>query len=273
MLVINHPDYSPEYATEIYRHLREKEDAVQTARVRLRQVITERQRATLVDWMVEVHCHIRHLTTFPNVFYLSVRYLDKYLSRRRVEEEKLQLIGVTAMVLACKLEATEGRQVSWVDTFLDFCNGRYSKDQLLSLEQDMWRTLHYKLNLPTAFSFLPMFARALNVRQEIFCLAQYICELCLVEANSESYKHSIVAASALLLAMKMKQEGDWTWEMENYSGYRRADLIPCVKELNRLNRLSALPPRNELKAVREKYSLPMPTAATHLPPLADEEII
>jgi hypothetical protein len=99
-----------------------------------------------------------------------------------------------------------------------------------------------------------MFDRVGEVSADIAVLAQYVCELSLVEANFVAYKPSLLAAGAMLFAMKMKKTGNWSSTLEDYTGYKKRDLIPCVVQLNRLNRLSAEPPRNEQTAVRQKYS-------------------
>ena len=56
-------------------------------------------RAILVDWLVEVHMKFRLM---PETLYLSVNIIDRYLSKVQVERKKLQLVGVTALLVACK---------------------------------------------------------------------------------------------------------------------------------------------------------------------------
>jgi len=59
-------------------------------------------RAILIDWMMEVCCefHLRRET-----FHLAVTYVDQYLSKSEpITKGKLQLVGLTAMVLATKVE-------------------------------------------------------------------------------------------------------------------------------------------------------------------------
>ena len=63
--------------------------------------INKQMRLLLVDWMVEVQ---QQLEFNHEVLYLSVKLLDLYLNGRKVEKEKLQLLGGAAMFIACKFE-------------------------------------------------------------------------------------------------------------------------------------------------------------------------
>ena len=62
-------------------------------------------RAILVDWIVEVHLKFR-LT--PETLYLAINIIDRYLEREQVERKRLQLVGVTALLVACKFEVEAG---------------------------------------------------------------------------------------------------------------------------------------------------------------------
>ena len=58
-------------------------------------------RAILIDWLVEVHLKFKLV---PETLYLTVNLIDRYLEKVEVMREKLQLIGVTAMLIASKYE-------------------------------------------------------------------------------------------------------------------------------------------------------------------------
>ena len=63
--------------------------------------INDRMRAILVDWLVEVHLKFKLM---PETLYLTVNIIDRFLEVRSVMRSKLQLVGVTAMLLASKYE-------------------------------------------------------------------------------------------------------------------------------------------------------------------------
>jgi cyclin B len=57
--------------------------------------------AILIDWLVEVHLKFKLV---PETLYLTVSLIDRYLEKVEVHWEKLQLVGVTAMLIASKYE-------------------------------------------------------------------------------------------------------------------------------------------------------------------------
>ena len=68
-------------------------------------------RAILVDWLVEVHMKFRLV---PETLYLCVNIIDRYLEKEFVERTKLQLVGITALLIACKYEAFRGKMLFFV---------------------------------------------------------------------------------------------------------------------------------------------------------------
>jgi hypothetical protein len=67
-----------------------------------RQVdINEKMRAILVDWLSEVHLKFK---LAPETMFLTVNLIDRFLEKKQVTRRNLQLVGVTAMLIASKYE-------------------------------------------------------------------------------------------------------------------------------------------------------------------------
>lgn len=62
--------------------------------------ITARMRAILIDWIVEVH---QKFKMQPQTLYICVNVLDRYLERKVVKRDELQLIGCAALLAASKM--------------------------------------------------------------------------------------------------------------------------------------------------------------------------
>ena len=67
----------------------------------LQQDIQWSMRSVLVDWVVQVHHRFQLL---PETLFLSINYIDRFLSVKVVSVGKLQLVGATALFLAAKYE-------------------------------------------------------------------------------------------------------------------------------------------------------------------------
>lgn len=59
--------------------------------------ITSNMRMVLVDWLVEV---AEEYKLISDTLYLTVDYIDRYLSKCNIKRNKLQLLGVSCMLVA-----------------------------------------------------------------------------------------------------------------------------------------------------------------------------
>ncbi len=91
------------YVQDMYEHFRSKEvsTSVRPVYMEEQQYINERMRSILVDWLVEVHLKFKLV---PETLYLTVNIIDRYLAKTEVTRPKLQLVGVTALLIASKYE-------------------------------------------------------------------------------------------------------------------------------------------------------------------------
>ncbi|KAF5958699.1 hypothetical protein HYC85_005924 [Camellia sinensis] len=63
--------------------------------------INEKMRAILVDWLIEVH---NKFELMPETLYLTINIVDRYLASKTVMRRELQLVGISAMLMASKYE-------------------------------------------------------------------------------------------------------------------------------------------------------------------------
>jgi len=63
--------------------------------------INERMRAILIDWLIDVHSKFE---LSPETLYLTINIIDRFLAVKTVPRRDLQLVGVSAMLMASKYE-------------------------------------------------------------------------------------------------------------------------------------------------------------------------
>lgn len=92
-----------DYVQDMYQHFRGKETmtSVRPLYMENQPHINERMRSILVDWLVEVHLKFKLV---PETLYLTINLIDRYLERQEVSRPKLQLVGVTSLLIASKYE-------------------------------------------------------------------------------------------------------------------------------------------------------------------------
>jgi hypothetical protein len=93
--------------------------------------INEKMRSILIDWLVEVHLKFKLM---PETLYLTVNLIDRYLAKRNVTRKRLQLVGVTAMLIASKYEEIWAPEVR---DFVYISDKAYSREDILKCEKTM----------------------------------------------------------------------------------------------------------------------------------------
>ncbi len=82
-------------------------------------------RSILIDWLIEVHLKFKLV---PETLFLTVNLIDRYLQHKQVTRQKLQLVGVTAMLIASKYEEI---YAPIVKDFVYITDNAYTKEEIL----------------------------------------------------------------------------------------------------------------------------------------------
>nr|XP_033472865.1 G2/mitotic-specific cyclin-B2-like [Epinephelus lanceolatus] len=242
------PQLCSEYVKDIYKYLHVLE-AQQTVRANYMQgyEITERMRALLVDWLVQVHSRFQLL---QETLYLTVAILDRFLQVQPVSRRKLQLVGVTAMLVACKYEEMYAPEVG---DFAYITDNAFTKSQILEMEQLVLRTLNFQLGRPLPLHFLRRASKVANSDVEKHTLAKYLMELTLLDYDMVHYRPSEVAAAALCLSQLLVDGLPWSPTQQHYSTYDAAHLKPIMQHIAK-NVVTVNGGKTKFQAVRNKYS-------------------
>ena len=131
-----------EYSREAYEYLRDVEEAFVIPKDYLESSnITANMRMILVDWLTQVQ---HHLKLSQESLYLAVSILDTILHRRDVDADKLQLLGITALLLATKCEEYYPAEV---EKLLHLTEDSYSRSEVVSMEKVIIQILDFKVCL------------------------------------------------------------------------------------------------------------------------------
>uniref|UniRef100_F6ZID3 Uncharacterized protein n=1 Tax=Ciona intestinalis TaxID=7719 RepID=F6ZID3_CIOIN len=245
---VNNINEAPEYAFTIFEYMRAREQSFpinENYMVEKQTEITPEMRSILVDWMVEVqeNFELNHET-----LYLAVKLVDCYLQQVKIKKEKLQLIGATSLLIAAKFDE---RQAPYLDDFLYICDDAYNKQQMMQMERTLLKTIGFDINIPIAYRFLRRYAKCAKSSMEVLTLARYIMELSLQDISFIGKSASLMAASALWLAFKMKKTNfQWNDTLVYYSSHNEQDIIELAVQLNHM--LSSRD--TKLKTIFTKYS-------------------
>jgi cyclin A len=253
---------SPEYAKDIYDHLRRQEEKLSANPVYMRKQpdITHGMRAILVDWLVEV---AEEYKLHSQTLYLAVSYIDRFLSKMSVLRNKLQLVGTASMLVAAKFEEIHPPEV---DEFVYITDDTYTKKQVLKMEYLLLNVLKFDLASPTVVNFLQRYIAVIQANQKTEHLAMYFAELTLLDADPYlKYPPSVIAGAALALALHTLSLPAWTPALIDYSGYTMVNIQACLEDLQST---FIQAPRHPQQAVQEKYSQAKFSSVGRIPPPA-----
>ncbi|KAM0953917.1 putative cyclin domain-containing protein [Dioscorea sansibarensis] len=238
-----------DYVEDIYKFYKLAESACRPHDYIDSQIeINAKMRSILADWLIEVH---NKFELMPETLYLTFYIIDKYLSMETVFRRELQLVGVSAMLIACKYEEIWAPEVN---DFICISDRAYSREEILTKEKVILNKLEWNLTIPTPYVFLVRFLKAALCDKEMEHMVFFLSELALMHYPMIMYCPSIIAASAVYVARcTLNKSPLWSETLKRHTGFTETQLLDCAKVLVELHSTSSV---SKLKVVYKKYSSP-----------------
>lgn len=234
-----------EYSPEIFNYMHELENKLlpDPQYMEHQDELKWEMRAVLIDWVVQVH---NRFNLFPETLFLTVNYIDRFLSKRKVSLSRFQLVGAVALFIAAKYEEINCPTVQEVAYMAD---NAYSIEDFLKAERFMIDVLEFDMGWPGPMSFLRRTSKADDYDYETRTLAKYFLEITIMDAKFVASQPSWLAAGAHYVARKLLDKGGWSETHVFYSGYTESQLRPLAEVLLK----NCREPEKNHKAIFEKY--------------------
>ena len=207
--------------------------------------VTTHMRAVLIDWLVDVCDKFEFL---QETLFISVKIIDKFLSKRVISKSKFQLLGITALYLSAKYEEF---CLPETGDFVLITDNAFTLDELLKMEIIVLNAIGFKLTFPTPNKFLDNFSNSIcNIDEYDLDIAKFLIEKTLQDHTMLRYVPSKIASSALYIANEQNKRICWSRELESYTGYSIDDLMECIEDIRNILRN----PSTSLNAIERKYT-------------------
>ncbi len=192
-----------EYAPEIYEYLREleKQTLPNPKYMDHQEELEWNMRGILVDWLIEVHGRFHLL---PETLYLAVNIVDRFLSLKVVQLDRLQLVGIAAMFIASKYEEVLSPHVA---NFRHVADDGFTEHEILSAERYILGALSYDLSYPNPINFLRRISKAEGYDIHTRTLAKYLLEISCLDHRLLRFPPSQLAAGAMYLSRMILDRG------------------------------------------------------------------
>ena len=209
------PQVNNEYLLEMYQNLILEEKNVKSlfGYMKNQPDINEKMRAMLVDWLIDVHFKFKLKS---NTLFLTIWLVDKYLSLKKIKRNKLQLIGVTCMLISCKYEEIYSPEVF---DFVYITENSYEKKDIIDLEMEILTLLDFNITVPTSNSFYEIITSILCFSTQEFFLGKYLLEMFLIDYRSLKYNPSEIANTICFIIVNHRKNNDITYLNESANDF------------------------------------------------------
>jgi len=242
----------PEYAADVHSYLKiaERKYRPKPNYMRKQADINPCMRSVLIDWLVEVS---QEYKLKEQTLYLTINYIDRFLSFMSVQRSKLQLVGAACMLVAAKFEEIYPPEVK---EFVYITDDTYTAKQVLKMEHLILKTLSFDLSVPTCRDFITRYLVAADapLESQQQYLSEFLCELTVIDFElSVKYLPSMIAAASILVANIVLNIPTWSKTLEHYTEFKIEELCQCAKDICALYRdASGL----QQQTIQSKYKSP-----------------
>ena len=183
--------------------------------------INSKMRAILIDWLIDVHLKFNFR---QETLYITINIIDRYLSVKRIERCNFQLLGVTALFIACKQNEISFRKLN---EYVYITDNAYSEEDIKKMENKVLDTLNFDLLFPSSLTFYEILSYKLNIYEDKkkFNFGEFLMESFYLDENCLKYSASTIACAVGYIVMKY-------FKMENYKECYNSDKfnIKPIKE-------------------------------------------
>jgi cyclin B len=167
--------------------------------------INSKMRAILIDWLIDVHLKFNFR---QETLYITINIIDRYLSLKKIERCNFQLLGVTALFIACKQNEISFRKLN---EYVYITDNAYSEEDIKRMENKVLYTLNFDLLFPSSLTFYEILSYKLNLYEDKkkFNFGEFLMESFYLDENCLKYSASTIACAVGYIVMKY-------FKMENY---------------------------------------------------------
>ncbi|CAF1426136.1 unnamed protein product [Rotaria magnacalcarata] len=253
-----------EYIVDICKYWRELEEVTPIRKNfllnRTEGTASPQNRAVLIDWLYQVHDRFKLLS---DTFHMTIQLIDRYLQLIDVSKHELQLIGSTALLLACKYEEMT---IPGMNDFVYVSDNAYSKEDMKEMERRVISALSFDLGRPLSINFLRRYSKIVQATDIEHTLGKYLLDLTFIDYSFSHLLPSYVSACASFLSRYLFAykslttttstlsliENIWPSKfMKYHTGYTYEDLCHGIKQLAEL---LIGQDSTKLRSVQKKFS-------------------
>ncbi|KAL4585465.1 hypothetical protein LXL04_010086 [Taraxacum kok-saghyz] len=192
----------------------------------------------------DVTVSMREYKLLPDTLYLTISYIDRFLSVNLINRQRLQLLENTKKLALHTPTISVTSRITHTRS-----------EDIVKMEADVLKTLKFEMGSPTVKTFLRRFTKIAQENYNVSAflsylqfvdfripnlqlefLSYYLAELSLLDYGCIKFLPSMVAASVTFLSRFILKPSSHPWNvaLEQQSGYTASDLKECFKCVSEL---------------------------------------
>ena len=196
---VNEEEYMEEILDNFYTEEENNRFKINPNYFKLQTEINSKMRIILIDWLFEVNNKLKFR---EETFYTTIYIIDAYLSKKFIQRKKFQLLGVTALYIATKLNEIFSGSVK---DYVFMTDRAYNEIDIISMESDICKTLNFNFLVPNCLSFFQIFSKKIGFDKdsEEYQFGIFIIQNFLMNSKSFNYNYSIISIASCNLIVKL----------------------------------------------------------------------
>ena len=237
---INNVQIPKDYINTIYYNLLREESATKMLELKAnknfmteQKDINAKMRSILIDWLIDVHFKFGFT---DETLFLTVSIIDRYISISQISRSNFQLLGITALMIACKHEEID---LPKIDDFIYITDHAYVKNEVLKMEYDVLNKLDFSFLYPSPIKFYEYLSIHFNFDKKMHMMGKYLMETFLLDVKNFKYKPSIIACACAYIVMKFFKINNYNeaydkkfYNLDSNEGeYTEGNVKDCAREI------------------------------------------
>ncbi|OHS96880.1 Cyclin, N-terminal domain containing protein [Tritrichomonas foetus] len=214
------PQKLARYAETIFSIARDDISTLETSSERIHSIqseISPELHEIAVKWIFQLH------TTYKmssDTLYEAITYLNTVLSKSEIQRSQLQLVAVTCIWMAMKVEE---RSMPKLSELAYLCREQYKEEDFVACERNLLTLLDFRLSYPTSKMFLRRLLDAVSAESQIIEAATFFCDLSLLPIEFIDFSPVVVAMASVCLGKVTLDRYCPTQRLLAYSHLSNAD--------------------------------------------------
>ena len=262
--VKNAEEYIDDILENLLKEEKNSETQISPSYFKFQTDINNKMRTILIDWLIEVHLKFNFKS---ETLFITIHLIDSYLSKQKIERSNFQLLGVAALLIACKQNEIIFHKLK---EYVYITDNAYTENDIKHMEYKILKTLNFNILNPSSLSFFEIYGNKLGFSQDKtkFNLGQFIMESFYLDENCLKYSASTIASTVEYIVMKyfkmpnykecynkklfnIKKIEEFETKYSKSNNYAIHIIKECAKDICYcINEL----PRGNLKSTLRKYS-------------------